>query len=219
VYLRQIRMAVRIKICGITNPRDAESAASLGADMIGVNFYSESPRFVNEAVARNVVDAIPSNVEAVGVFVNEPWSHAQRIAARYNIRVVQMHGDLSDDLPPRLNAIPAFALRDAASLQHITSCLERLMALGARPQAILVDAHVVGQFGGTGQTAPWHLLADFAPSVPLILAGGLTPGNVADAIRIVKPYAVDVASGVESSPGKKDADKMRRFIDAVRSAI
>ncbi len=85
------------------------------------------------------------------------------------------------------------------------------------PSAILVDAHVAGQYGGTGQTAPWHLLADFKPGVPLILAGGLTPDNVADAIRIVRPYAVDVASGVESRPGKKDPDKLRRFIDAVRN--
>ena len=94
-----------------------------------------------------------------------------------------------------------------------------LAAVGATPPAILTDAHVPGMFGGTGQTSPWHLLADFHPGVPLILAGGLTPDNVADAIRIVRPYAVDVASGVESSPGKKDADKVRRFIDAVRAAV
>jgi phosphoribosylanthranilate isomerase len=211
-------MSIRVKICGITNPIDAESAASLGADMIGVNFYSKSPRFVSEAMLRSVVEAIPANVEAVGVFVNERWSNAQQIAAPYGIGVLQMHGDLGDVLPPGINAIPAFAVRDAASLQQIATCLERLASLGACPKAILVDAHIVGQFGGTGQTAPWHLLADFAPGLPLILAGGLTPENVADAIRLVKPYAVDVASGVESSPGKKDANKLRRFIDAVRSA-
>jgi phosphoribosylanthranilate isomerase len=211
-------MNVRIKICGITNPIDAESAALLGADMIGVNFYSKSPRCVGEAIARSVVDAIPPNVEAVGVFVNEPWANARQIAAPCGIDVLQVHGDLSDVLPPVIDAIPAFAVRDGASLQQISTWLKGLASLGTRPQAILVDAHVAGQFGGTGQTAPWHLLADFHPGVPLILAGGLTPENVAEAIRIVKPYAVDVASGVESSPGKKDADKMRRFIDAVRSA-
>jgi phosphoribosylanthranilate isomerase len=95
--------------------------------------------------------------------------------------------------------------------------LERWASAGVTPAAILVDAHVPGQFGGTGKTAPWHLLADFKPNVPLILAGGLTPENVAEAIRIVRPYAVDVTSGVEASPGKKDADKTRRFINAVRS--
>jgi phosphoribosylanthranilate isomerase len=109
-------------------------------------------------------------------------------------------------------------VRDAASLDQITACLDLLRAAGAAPAAILVDAHVPGQYGGTGQTAPWHLLADFQPGVPLILAGGLTPDNVAEAIRIVRPYAVDVASGVESSPGKKDPDKLRRFIDAVRAS-
>src|SRR5205814_5109867 len=113
--------------------------------------------------------------------------------------------------------IPAFSVADAASLTAITTYLDLLASVGAAPAAILVDAHVPGLHGGTGQTAPWQLLADFRPGVPLILAGGLTPENVAEAIRIVRPYAVDVASGVESAPGKKDADKLRRFIEAVHS--
>ena len=103
-------------------------------------------------------------------------------------------------------------------LSSITSHLDQLLADGMMfPVAVLVDAYAPGMFGGTGQVAPWHLLADFKPDVPLILAGGLTADNVAEAIRIVRPYAVDVASGVESAPGKKDAEKMRRFIDAVRN--
>src|SRR4029077_7249289 len=112
--------------------------------------------------------------------------------------------------PRGLRGAPALSVVDAASLTTITNYLKLLASAGAAPAAILVDAHVPGQYGGTGQKAPWHLLADFNPGVPLILAGGLTPDNVAEAIHIVKPYAVDVASGVESAPGKKDADKMRR---------
>ena len=129
-----------------------------------------------------------------------------------------MHGVLQESLIAGTHWIPAFAVQDATSLLQITSHLEKWRSLGDVPAAILVDAHVPGQYGGTGQVAPWHLLVDFDPGVPLILAGGLTPENVAEAIRIVRPYAVDVASGVESSPGKKDPDKMRRFIDAVRES-
>ena len=211
-------MSVRIKICGITNPADAALTASLGADMIGLNFYAQSPRFINEAAARLIVQALPASVEPVALFVNESIIHAQRVAQLLNIWTVQLHGDLDTTLAAGMRYIPAFPVRDTSSVRQITSCLERLASDGAVPHAILIDAHVPGKFGGTGQTAPWHLLADFQPGVPIILAGGLTPENVGEAIRIVRPWAVDVASGVESSPGKKDADKMRRFIEAARTA-
>lgn len=211
-------MGVRVKICGITNPADAEQAAALGADMVGLNFYAKSPRWIDEARARAILGVIPSHVEPVALFVNEPLPYVQRTVQMLAIRTVQIHGDIGECLLPGMRCIPAFPVRDAGSLKHIQAYLERLRSLGDAPFAILVDAHVAGLHGGTGQTAPWHLLADFNPGVPVILAGGLTPDNVADAIRIVRPYAVDVASGVEASPGKKDADKMRRFIDAVRNA-
>ena len=110
-------------------------------------------------------------------------------------------------------------VRDAGDLENLSAYLERCRARQQLPSAVLVDAHVAGQFGGTGQTAPWDLLADFQPGVPVILAGGLTPDNVATAIRRVRPYAVDVASGVESTPGRKDPEKVRRFIEAARGAI
>jgi phosphoribosylanthranilate isomerase len=208
-------MHVRIKICGITNPADAEQAAALGADMIGLNFYAKSPRRIDEATARSIVSVLPSQVEPVALFVNEPLAPVQRIAQRLSIRTVQVHGEHAKPLPPGPRWIPAFSVAEAKDLDDIIACLA---SLADAPYAILVDAHVAGMFGGTGQVAPWQLLADFKPGVPLILAGGLKPDNVADAIRIVHPYAVDVASGVESSPGKKDTEKMRRFIDAVRSA-
>jgi phosphoribosylanthranilate isomerase len=211
-------MHVRIKICGITNPADAELAASLGADMIGLNFYAKSPRCIDEAIARSILQSLPTSVEPVALFVNESAAQVQRIAQSLDIRTLQLHGDHQETLPTAMRWIPAFSVADAGDLVRITAYLEKLGAAGMTPAAILVDAHVPGMFGGTGQVAPWRLLADFKPAVPLILAGGLTPENVADAIRIVRPYAVDVASGVESSPGKKDAGKMRRFIDAVRTA-
>lgn len=207
-------MATRIKICGITNVNDAELAASLGVDMIGINFYRQSPRFVDDATAGAIVRAIPLSIETVGVFVSKTWADAFAATAALEIGAVQMHGDFDGQLMPKYQSIPAFAVQDASSLNSIFTYLA---SSSVAPRAILVDGHMAGQFGGTGQAAPWQLLADFHPGVPLILAGGLTPENVAEAIRIVKPFAVDVASGVESSPGKKDADKMRRFIDAVRS--
>ncbi len=210
-------MQVCVKICGITNPADAELAASLGANMIGLNFYGQSPRCIDGTVATSILRVLPATVEPVALFVNESVPHIQQVVSSLGICTVQMHGDSLADPPAGLRWIPAFPVRDATSLQQITSYLDRCQACGVGPSAVLVDAHVPGQFGGTGQTAPWRLLADYKPGVPLILAGGLTPENVAEAIRIVHPFAVDVASGVECAPGRKDGEKMRRFIDAVRS--
>lgn len=211
-------MGVRVKICGVTTVADAALAAQLGADFIGLNFYAQSPRCVAPAAAAEICRGLPESAQPVGVFVNETIAHVRQILGPIGIRIGQMHGAHGENLMPGCQWIPAFSIRDASSLVSITSCLKRLRSGGEAPFAILVDAHVPGQYGGTGQTAPWHLLADFKPPVPLILAGGLTPENVAEAIRIVRPFAVDVASGVESSPGKKDSDKMRRFIDAVRAS-
>src|SRR5262249_34324083 len=135
------------------------------------------------------------------------------------IRTIQWYGkqrELCDAYP--FQVIHCFPVRDPQSLRDITSYVELCRSLGQTPPAVLVDAAVPGQHGGTGQTLPWSLLADFRPGVPLILAGGLTPDNVAEAIRIVRPYGVDVASGVEAAPGRKDAEKMRRFIANAREA-
>jgi phosphoribosylanthranilate isomerase len=212
-------MHVRIKICGITNVTDAEQAASLGADAVGLNFYAKSPRCIDAAMTRLILNVLPPFVEPVGLFVNEPLVDAQRTAQALNLRTIQVYGDHPEILPPGcVRWIPAFSVDGVADLQPITSYLEELKSAGAVPAAVLVDAHAPGRYGGTGRIAPWQLLAEFKPGVPLILAGGLTPDNVGDAIRIVRPYAVDVASGVEISPGKKDPGIMRRFIDAVRSA-
>jgi phosphoribosylanthranilate isomerase len=160
---------------------------------------------------------LPASVEAVALFVGESMAVMKPMAQRLGIRTVQYYGD-APDASPDLQWIPAFSIASADDVRSIAVRLESLRKNGIVPKAVLVDAHVPGMLGGTGVTAPWRQLADFRLGVPVILAGGLTPDNVGDAIRIVRPFAVDVASGVESSPGKKDADKVRRFIDAVRNA-
>jgi phosphoribosylanthranilate isomerase len=214
--------AVRIKICGITNPADAELAVRLGADALGFNLYPPSPRYIAPPAALEITSALPPFVEPVLLFVNAPISEvvqtAQAFCSKRTMHYLQWHGD-EPELPPGWpwRFIPAFAVADSAALTRITAYLEHCKG-GPLPAAVLIDGHLPGQYGGTGRQAPWHLLADFHPGVPVILAGGLTPENVAEAIRIVRPYAVDVASGVESAPGVKDADKLRRFIDNVRAA-
>ena len=211
---------LRIKICGITTVEDALEAARLGADAIGLNFYPQSPRHVDLAVAERVLRQLPPFVEPVALFVNQPLRQiVQTLQPLGRIRTIQCYGEpreLTDPYPFQL--IPAFNVRDASSLLEITRYLDLCRGLGRLPAAILADASVPGQFGGTGHTAPWNLLADFRPGLPLILAGGLTPENVAEAVRIVRPYAVDVASGVESSPGCKDPEKIQRFIENAREA-
>lgn len=210
---------VRIKICGITRPEDAEAAAKLGADFIGLNFYPRSPRYLSEKQARDILGVLSSATEAIGLMVETPLLEACRLAEHLGLATMQIHGEHREVFPgstPRF--IPAFPVRDASSLTRIRDYVALLGAAGCRPAALLVDAHVPGWHGGTGRTAPWHLLADFDAGVPLILAGGLTPENVAKAIRLVRPYGVDVASGVEAAPGVKDREKMRRFIEAVRES-
>jgi phosphoribosylanthranilate isomerase len=210
---------LRVKICGITNVADARAAADAGADAIGLNFYDKSPRFINDLpeIGRILIE-LPPFVEGVGLFVRETWREAYRKAKGYQLRCIQMHGDQHDPgFISGIKRIDAFRVSERNHLVSITDYLALAKEDGMMPHAVLIDAHVPGQFGGTGQRAPWDLLADFKPGIPLILAGGLTPENVAEAVKIVRPYAVDVASGVESSPGKKDVDKIKRFIENARS--
>jgi phosphoribosylanthranilate isomerase len=211
--------AVRIKICGVTTVADALLAVGLGADALGLNFYPRSPRCIDLATAARILDALPPFVVPVAVLVDQSLDEiVAQLTPLPRLRTIQRHGTPEVGTPFPFDQIVPFAVRDATSLvaiQHYLACCRAVQAL---PRAILVDAHVPGQAGGTGQTVPWHLLEGFDPGVPLILAGGLTPDNITEAIRRVRPYAVDVASGVESSPGRKGADKMRRFIDLARTA-
>jgi phosphoribosylanthranilate isomerase len=211
---------LRVKVCGVRAPEEARRVAELGADAVGLNFYPPSPRYVDPATAAAILRELPPFVEAVGLFVNVPLREAvERLAALPRVRCVQWHGEGHE--PPvgsGYHLIPAFGVRDESDLEQITRYLDQCRAVGRLPAAVLIDAHVAGQYGGTGRTAPWEMLASFRPGVPLILAGGLTPDNVAEAVRLVRPYAVDVASGVESAPGVKDLDKVRRFLDRAREA-
>jgi phosphoribosylanthranilate isomerase len=211
---------LRVKICGITSVADAEQAVLLGADAVGLNFYPRSPRYITAEVALASLRVLPPTVEAVGLYVNQPladaFANARQLAG---LATVQWHGDAHEVPPPLvLRYVPAFPVRDPESLRAIDLYLDACRDLGRLPSAVLLDACVPGEYGGTGRSPPWELLADFRASVPLYLAGGLTPDNVAEAIRRVRPDAVDVASGVESSPGRKDPEKLRRFIDNARAA-
>jgi phosphoribosylanthranilate isomerase len=211
---------LRIKICGITNEADARLAGLYGADAVGINFATESPRRVDRNTATFILRELPPFVEPVGVFVNRPLKEIyQYLQPLGRVLSIQWHGsnrELADTFPFRL--IAAFPVRDAQSLADVERYLEMSKTMGRLPDAVLLDGHADGQHGGTGQTAPWQLLKGFRPGVPVILAGGLTPENVGEAVRAVQPYAVDVASGVEASPGVKDAEKMRRFIALARNA-
>jgi phosphoribosylanthranilate isomerase len=214
------QMPIRVKICGITNADDCRQATLLGADAIGLNFYPASPRFVDSSLVEEILRDVPPFVDVVGLFVNERLQQVWQLVQRWGrIRTVQWHGENHElgDVAP-LQLISAFQVRGVEDLQAITRYLDLRRSRIGPPAAVLVDAHVPGEYGGTGRTAPWELLAEFRPGVPVILAGGLTPENVAEAIRIVQPYAVDVASGVERSPGRKDAEKIRRFVGSAREA-
>jgi phosphoribosylanthranilate isomerase len=211
---------LRIKICGIMSVADGLLAVAFGADALGLNFFPRSKRYVAEATASAILRELPPFVDAVALFVNLPLRQACEAAGRLpGVRTIQWHGDEPEACPPQpYRFIPAFQVGDEDGLRRVTAYLDRCAAQGNLPAAVLVDGQAPGQYGGTGRPVPWQLLADFRPPVPLILAGGLTAETVAEAIRLVRPYAVDVAGGVESAPGVKDPEKLRRFIGNAREA-
>lgn len=205
---------VRVKICGITNGRDARAACELGAYALGFNFYEKSPRVVSPAEAWKVRQNLPAAVQAVGVFVNWKPTVVVALAKSLQLSAVQLHGDESPrdaaSCAKTLPVIKAFRVTPDFSLSE----LGKFRAVSE----FLLDAARAGQYGGTGRIADWALARRAAARRPIILAGGLTPENVGDAIRSVRPYAVDVASGVESRAGKKDHGKMREFFAEVERA-
>ena len=205
----------RIKICGLTNVEDALVAARAGADLLGFIFYPPSPRAVTPEQAGRIVETVrrlPFTVHCVGVFVDEEPGAVQQIVTRCGLDYAQLHGaeppETADTLMAQeIGIIKAFRIRDGASLAEIARY---------RATAYLLDAYLPGQPGGTGQTFDWTLAARVKQHGPVILAGGLTPDNVARAVHTVRPWGLDVASGVEAAPGRKDHDKVRRFIRAAR---
>ncbi len=214
----------RIKICGITTLEDAHHAAGAGADAIGINFYGGSVRAVMLDQARAIAEAAPKDVARVGVFVNAGAEEVRKTAECLNLDYVQLHGDESPSIVDELagfRVIRAYRLGDAG-WQPLVAYLDECRRLGAMPAAILVDACRDGAYGGTGQTVDWPLARRFHAlglDIPLILAGGLVADNVAQAVAAVSPAAVDTASGVESSLGRKDPERVTAFVAAARAAL
>jgi phosphoribosylanthranilate isomerase len=245
----------QIKICGITTPQDAIDAISCGADAIGLNFYRESPRFVDESVAKTILESITAHHEStnisptasnatnnaanpkiVGVFVNLSAPEVVRKTVTLNLDGIQLHGDETPSVVSEIRRhLQEFgyscelirAIRNQPASDELAepsaeaSGVEAEIAAWSEAgiNAILLDAAVPGEFGGTGKVLDWRTVPRLAQKVPLILAGGLNPGNVASAIEISKVRSVDVASGVESSPGRKDPTKVKAFVQAAKRAF
>ena len=212
---------VRLKICGITNIEDAKAAVEAGADALGFVF-AESPRKVDVKTALSVLEQLPPLVTTVGVFANQDVDEVFRIWKQTGLHFAQLH-ELSGPARELLSTSSGFGWYRVIHALRLKSA-EDIRRAADDPQAracaaLLLDAHVEGKMGGTGETFDWDLAVQ-AKSLgrPIILAGGLTPANVADAIRKVGPYAVDVSSGVEASPGKKDHEKIREFIRNAKQA-
>jgi phosphoribosylanthranilate isomerase len=214
----------RVKICGITSVDDALAVARVGADAVGLNFYRRSPRYVMADTARDIIAALPEGIAKVGLFVDTPPPDVCRLFDDLGLDLIQLHGDQPPEFIAQLAGRPvmrAFRI-GAEGIDPVVDYLARCRALAASPMLSLLDSMVVGEYGGTGQTADWHAAKQYAaePNVPpLVLAGGLTPENVAAAIRAVRPAAVDVASGVESQPGRKDHAAIAAFVEAARGAF
>ena len=205
---------VRVKICGITKLEDAKLAVELGAHAVGMNFYTQSPRSLSPAAAAELVDRLPPFVTTVGVFVNWEAEPIVALCRALHISVAQLHGDES---PAVLDAV-AEQMPVIKALRLGPGIPPPVYSKYRSASGFLIDAAQNGQFGGTGTTANWHLARVAAQTNRVILAGGLTPENVGEAIRVVRPYAVDVASGVESRPGRKDPAKLKSFFDEVHRA-
>jgi phosphoribosylanthranilate isomerase len=206
---------VRVKICGITNWQDAKAACDLGAAALGFNFYEKSKRVISPAAAWKIISRVrDDDVESVGVFVNWSAEAIVALAGAISLDSVQLHGDE----PPSVVRECAKHFQVTKAFQTGTRFQFKNLRSYSGASAFLLDAAGTGQYGGTGKRADWAVARRAAKSHRIILAGGLTPENVADAIRFVRPYGVDVASGVESRPGKKDHGKLRAFFAEVERA-
>jgi phosphoribosylanthranilate isomerase len=202
-----------VKICGITNVEDALLAVQWGADLIGLNFYPPSPRYVTPEAAFEIRQAIPANVQCVGVFVNSTRSQIANLVERLKLDLIQFHGDEQgeDLLGWMCQTIKAVRIKQKEALPDINQISTTYL---------LLDTYQAGRYGGTGETFEWKKILSCVSRREdrLILAGGLTPENVTSAVRSVHPWAVDVASGVEIAPGRKDPEKLRAFITNAKTA-
>lgn len=218
----------KIKICGLKTLPDALAAIEAGADLLGFNFYPKSPRYIEPVACAEITAILREEhpaVTLVGVFVNSPAEEIRATLQTAHLHLAQLHGDESPEMVAELAPLAFKAIRlksdaraDWEAEKRMASVIQ-LSASKSAPQsapALLVDASVPGLYGGSGVTANWDAAAQLAKQIPLLLAGGLTPENVADAIARVQPWGVDTASGVESAPGVKDPAKMQAFVKAVR---
>jgi len=205
---------VKVKICGITNLKDARQAMEAGATFIGFNFYEHSPRYVTPSAAKRIMQSLPKKVKAVGVFVNETENKMLTIVRRIGLSHVQLHGEESPETVARLQrtlpVIKAIRVRKSFS----TSELSRYK----NASAFLLDGFDRHRRGGSGKSFRWDIARRAKRVGRIFLAGGLTPANIGEAIRSVRPYAVDVCSGVEAKPGKKDPAAVKNFMRAARAA-
>jgi phosphoribosylanthranilate isomerase len=205
-------MSIWVKICGITNHGDAQAAVEARADALGFVFYEKSPRHLTIPAAAGISKQLPGFVMRVGVFVNALREEVDRAIGECGLNLLQFHGDEPPEYCSQfeLMSMKAFRMRDAGTLRELTNY---------RTNAWLLDAYSPEAVGGSGEKFNWDLAVEAQKfGKPIFLAGGLTPENVAEAVRKVRPFGVDVSSGVESSPGKKDPAKVRAFINAAKAA-
>jgi phosphoribosylanthranilate isomerase len=205
--------SVKVKICGITSAEDATVAVEAGADALGFVFYRKSPRYIEPAMARQIIMSLPPLVLPVGVFVNEEQSVVRNLMDDCGLSLAQLHGSESAAYCQELGrpVLKALRIKDRSAFLALAEFRGR-----AGVRGFVLDAFSDQAYGGTGQVIDWQLAAEAAKAANILLAGGLTPDNVQQAIQAVQPYGVDVSSGVEREPGKKDHEKVRAFIRAAR---
>jgi phosphoribosylanthranilate isomerase len=214
----------KTKICGVTNVADARLVRDIGADAIGLNFYPQSPRYVERATAQEIVNSLGDRIVKVGLFVNASAEEVIDTYDRLGLDLIQLHGDEPPEFLFELGDRPVMRAFRVGSegLDPVVNYLSRCRETNCLPVMVLLDAFQKDAYGGTGKTADWSALAnrgDRLGDIPVVLAGGLTRENVAEAIDQVHPAAVDTASGVESAPGKKDPELVRQFVAAAKAAL
>jgi phosphoribosylanthranilate isomerase len=203
---------VRVKICGVRTYEEAQTALDCGADALGFNFWQKSARYIEPQSAREIIQRLPVFTHCVGVFVNEDAERIRQIIEQAKINVVQLHGDEAPEFCAQIGAvkiIKAFRVAEDFDIEE----LKRFAA-----DAFLLDSKVKGEYGGTGKRFDWRIAVEAKSIAPIILAGGINVENVAEAIDEVRPFAVDVCSGVEAEPGRKDLQKLREFMLEVERA-
>ena len=206
-------MIPKIKICGITNLEDAQTAVREGADALGFIFHSQSPRFVEVNVVKSIVHQLPPFILPIGVFVNEGLTIVRNMMDQCGLALAQLHGDETPSYCETLGrpVLKGIRLKDRSTFLSLAEYKGR-----AGVRGFVIDTFSESEYGGTGKVADWDLALEAAEAAPILLAGGLTPDNVQEAIQKVHPYGVDVSSGVEASPGKKDRTKVKAFIQAAQ---